>query len=320
MIGFKTLTNHDNCRHRHLIAYQLPPISRGKGCPVAGASPQFAAAPLGGIEARFRRGRKSAVTGIMGRSTTAHVLTTAHFLYTTIQPFHGSYRKVRRGAPCAVVWSDRKMRFFTGIIGISLLCSPAAAQQVDPASPVVQSRKAYGDCVYESVSAQLLQIPVGTRRNADMSALGEQGFLACATEEGVLRMYLSMHNASSQVIQAALLGIRAQIKRTLRQIAADPEKYSGPQKSQATTGDTGGYLVQVASQRSEVDAKAFYRALQDKFPAVLGSRIPMIKRADLGDKGVLYRALVGPFGTPDEASQFCGNLRSAGGQCVVQRN
>lgn len=82
----------------------------------------------------------------------------------------------------------------------------------------------------------------------------------------------------------------------------------------------GGYLVQVSSQRNEADAQASYRALQGKFPAVLGSRPPMIKRADLGDKGTYYRAMVGPFGSPDEASAFCGNLKTAGGQCVVQRN
>jgi hypothetical protein len=82
----------------------------------------------------------------------------------------------------------------------------------------------------------------------------------------------------------------------------------------------GGYLVQVSSQRNEADAQASYRALQGKFPAVLGSHAPLIKRADLGDKGVYYRAMVGPFGSPDEASQFCGSLKTAGGQCVVQRN
>jgi hypothetical protein len=97
-------------------------------------------------------------------------------------------------------------------------------------------------------------------------------------------------------------------------------------KSQATkspnqdTGVTGGYMVQVSSQLSEVDAAASYRALQGKFPGVLGSRSPVIKRADLGDRGVYYRALVGPFGTPDEASQFCGSLKTAGGRCVVQRD
>jgi len=78
--------------------------------------------------------------------------------------------------------------------------------------------------------------------------------------------------------------------------------------------------VQVASQRSEADAQASYKALQTKYPSVLGSHSPLIKRADLGEKGVYYRAMVGPFGSSDEASQFCGNLKSAGGQCVIQRN
>jgi hypothetical protein len=85
-------------------------------------------------------------------------------------------------------------------------------------------------------------------------------------------------------------------------------------------GGGGGYVVQVSSQRNEADAQASYRALQGKFPTVLGSRAPLIKRADLGEKGIYYRAMVGPFGSPDEASQFCGSLKTAGGQCVVQRN
>lgn len=89
--------------------------------------------------------------------------------------------------------------------------------------------------------------------------------------------------------------------------------------AQAAPGG-GSYVVQVSSQRSEADAQASYRALQGKFPSVLGSRAPLIKRADLGDKGVYYRAMVGPFGSSDEAAQVCGNLKTAGGQCVVQKN
>jgi cell division protein FtsN len=82
----------------------------------------------------------------------------------------------------------------------------------------------------------------------------------------------------------------------------------------------GGYLVQISSQKNEADAQVSYRALQNKFPAALRSRPPVIKRADLGDKGVYYRTMVGPFGSTEEAAQFCGNLKTAGGQCVVQRN
>ena len=92
-----------------------------------------------------------------------------------------------------------------------------------------------------------------------------------------------------------------------------------PQSSPATAA-ASGYVVQLSSQRSEADAQASYRALQTKFPAVLGSRSPLIKRADLGEKGTFYRAAVGPFPTPEAAAQICGSLKTAGGQCVVQRN
>ena len=95
---------------------------------------------------------------------------------------------------------------------------------------------------------------------------------------------------------------------------------TAPTQTAPASAGGGGYVVQVSSQKSEADAHASFRALQGKFPTVLGSRSPLIKRADLGDKGVYYRAMVGPFGSSDEASQFCGNLKTAGGQCVVQRN
>jgi hypothetical protein len=90
--------------------------------------------------------------------------------------------------------------------------------------------------------------------------------------------------------------------------------------AQPAASGGGSFVVQVSSQRSEADAQASYRALQGKFPSVLGSRAPLIKRADLGDKGVYYRAMVGPFGSSEEAAQLCGSLKTAGGQCVVQRN
>jgi len=98
----------------------------------------------------------------------------------------------------------------------------------------------------------------------------------------------------------------------------NPDQAAPAPAAAASAG--GGYLVQVSSQRNEADAQASFRALQGKFPAVLGSREPVIKRADLGEKGVYYRAMVGPFGSSDEATQFCGSLKTAGGQCVIQRN
>jgi hypothetical protein len=101
---------------------------------------------------------------------------------------------------------------------------------------------------------------------------------------------------------------------------APPTRLAATNAVQTAPSPGGGYLVQVSSQKNEADAQVSYRALQNKFPAALASRPPVIKRVDLGDKGVYYRTMVGPFGSTEEAAQFCGNLKSAGGQCVIQKN
>jgi len=88
----------------------------------------------------------------------------------------------------------------------------------------------------------------------------------------------------------------------------------------AATAASGAYTVQISSQRSETDAQASFRTIQAKFPSLLGDRQPIIRRADLGDKGIYFRTMVGPFASADEATHFCGSLKAAGGQCVVQRN
>jgi cell division septation protein DedD len=88
----------------------------------------------------------------------------------------------------------------------------------------------------------------------------------------------------------------------------------------AVTGGTGGFLVQVSSQRSEADAENAFRSIQSRYTGVLGGQRHTVKRADLGSKGVYYRAMVGPFGTRDQAIQLCSSLKAAGGDCVVQAN
>jgi cell division protein FtsN len=45
----------------------------------------------------------------------------------------------------------------------------------------------------------------------------------------------------------------------------------------------------------------------------------MVRKVDLGTKGIYYRTMVGPFATSDEASKLCSSLKAAGGSCFVQR-
>jgi SPOR domain len=44
----------------------------------------------------------------------------------------------------------------------------------------------------------------------------------------------------------------------------------------------------------------------------------MIRRVDLGSKGVYYRAMVGPLSS-EQASELCSRLKSAGGACIIQK-
>jgi hypothetical protein len=86
------------------------------------------------------------------------------------------------------------------------------------------------------------------------------------------------------------------------------------------TGSSGAYAVQISSQRSEAEAQAAFHGLQAKFPSQLGGRQPIIHRVDLGDKGIYFRAMVGPFANSNEAGELCSSMKAAGGNCIVQRN
>ncbi len=102
--------------------------------------------------------------------------------------------------------------------------------------------------------------------------------------------------------------------------AAPARPLAVPPRLASTPPSRGGYLVQVSSQRSEADAQTSYRSLQSRYSGVLGDRQAVIRRADLGDRGTYYRAMVGPFQNRDEAIQLCTSLKQAGGDCVVQSN
>ena len=104
----------------------------------------------------------------------------------------------------------------------------------------------------------------------------------------------------------------------VRMAATNPTQMVPSAPAPAAT--SGGYLVQVSSQSSEAEAHASYKMLQSKYPSVLGSHAPVIRRAELSGDKVVYRAMVGPFSSSAEASQFCGSLKSAGGQCLIHRN
>ena len=103
--------------------------------------------------------------------------------------------------------------------------------------------------------------------------------------------------------------------------ASPPPSRQATASAAAPRASAGGrFHVQVSSQKSEADAEQSYRSIASRHSGVLGGQPHVVRRADLGSKGVFYRAMVGPFGSREEAVQLCSSLKSAGGDCVVQAN
>jgi hypothetical protein len=100
-------------------------------------------------------------------------------------------------------------------------------------------------------------------------------------------------------------------------MAATTPTQTAPPASDAAPAAEGRFLVQISSQTTEAEAQASFRSLQKKYPDQLGSQSPIIRKHDLGDKGVRYRTMVGPFASRDEAARFCTGYKAAGGQCFI---
>lgn len=101
---------------------------------------------------------------------------------------------------------------------------------------------------------------------------------------------------------------------------------SAPAPAATTSGGTstsgsipsGTYIVQVTSQRSASAASDAFAGLQRRYPGVLGNRNAVIVSADLGDRGVYYRARI-PTNSREDANNLCESLTAAGGECFVRR-
>lgn len=91
-----------------------------------------------------------------------------------------------------------------------------------------------------------------------------------------------------------------------------------PRAAAQSTASVHGYAVQISSRRNEAEAHTAIRSLQGKYGSVLSGQHVMVRRVELGAKGVYYRAMVGPLSNGD-AIKLCTRLKAAGGSCFVQR-
>jgi hypothetical protein len=84
---------------------------------------------------------------------------------------------------------------------------------------------------------------------------------------------------------------------------------------EALPNDAPAY-VQLASQRSEAEARASAQALVSRFGPLFGGANMEVQRVDLGARGIYYRVRV-PANSTQEANTICTNVKAAGGDCFT---
>ena len=98
---------------------------------------------------------------------------------------------------------------------------------------------------------------------------------------------------------------------------ARPPRATAP-RAAAPTGK--GYVVQLASYRSQADALREYQRIRARHARLLGALSPRIQKKNLGAAGTFYRLGVGPLASRAQASKLCNALIASGERdCLVRR-
>jgi SPOR domain len=155
--------------------------------------------------------------------------------------------------------------------------------------------------------------------NVQAVVVGPDGGVEADT---VLRSALSRHRAARAAARSRGATPRVGIHDAHTDTTPSSSTRSHTPGASGIAGEasSGGYTVQLASERSAAAAHTSFRALRAKFPNQLGGSEPIVRRANLGVKGTYYRAMVGPFASMESAAGMCKTLKAAGGNCVIQRN
>ena len=173
-----------------------------------------------------------------------------------------------------------------------------------------EERRRHAGLIYSADNSLQLQLPPSTQVLGVATPKNEQKLAAKKSNVARERAASGVFPDPSQGVTVGSLGSLSALDSSTRPAV--------PTRAAAAAGPgegSNGLYALLASQQKEVDARAVYRMLQEKYPDVLGQRDAVIRRADIGGQGTYYRVEVGPL-SQGQADQLCGTLRQAGSQCT----
>lgn len=116
--------------------------------------------------------------------------------------------------------TNRRFAAVLALVASSISLSPPGAFAQQASQQAAAVRKNFDDCFYSSVAGQLK-----SSRTTDYNMVSELAFQACSTEEQAISVLLSTNNVQSDTIAAVVVKIKLDLKKSVRDIAANPTRY-----------------------------------------------------------------------------------------------
>ena len=80
----------------------------------------------------------------------------------------------------------------------------------------------------------------------------------------------------------------------------------------------GGYGLHLASYKSEANVDTGWKQFQAQLSGLIGGMNPVVKRVDLGSKGIFYRLHAAPVASQTAAADLCRQIKARGVYCKVE--
>ena len=88
-------------------------------------------------------------------------------------------------------------------------------------------------------------------------------------------------------------------------------------ENSAGSGAGRSYRIQLASSRSEDEARTLWKRISSQYSGIVGDREPIIEKTELGTLGTFYRLQLGPFDDKRQSLQLCNSFKRSGVECFL---
>jgi len=144
------------------------------------------------------------------------------------------------------------------------------------------------------------------------------GVQPAAVEESAEKVVAIETVPNEPVVEEPVEAVSAHEPPVTPAVKPEPAKVAAKKPTSSDDMPLSGWAVQISSQKNEQVAWGVWKKLKAKHE-ILADQKPVVMKADLGDRGIVYRLRLAGFDNQDSARGLCSKLKSRGVSCYVSK-